>query len=363
MIIDHESEESGWISNRGGIILRLAAVYNLLWGGAVVLFPAWTLGLAGLGDLNHPPVWQAVGMIVGVYGIGYWIAAGDPVRHWPIILVGMLGKVLGPLGVAWGIWSGQLPTQILWTILFNDLIWWVPFALLLWQAAKFRMGGSEQNVQRPFTFAEAMTMPVGSTGETLDELSTRGPTLLVFLRHAGCTFCREAVVDLTRAKPELSRMGVQIAVVHLDSEEGGKRFLERFGLTGVASWSDPGRQIYRAFELRRGKFWQLFRPRVWWRGMQAAIFGRHGFGPLAGDATQMPGLFLLSQGRIVRSFRHSTAADRPDYVKFASGVEFPAVLDSRNPESRVCCDRLTGNPAGAIPARSRFDQDSGESGN
>ena len=29
-------------------------------------------------------------MIVGVYGIGYIIAAGNPYKHWPIIFVGLL---------------------------------------------------------------------------------------------------------------------------------------------------------------------------------------------------------------------------------------------------------------------------------
>ena len=39
-----------------------------------------------------------MGMIVGVYGIGYLIAARDPRTHWPIVLVGLLGKVFGPIG-------------------------------------------------------------------------------------------------------------------------------------------------------------------------------------------------------------------------------------------------------------------------
>ena len=39
-----------------------------------------------------------VGMIVGVYGIGYIIASARPLVHWPIILVGFLGKIFGPIG-------------------------------------------------------------------------------------------------------------------------------------------------------------------------------------------------------------------------------------------------------------------------
>src|SRR6056297_3680090 len=66
-------------------VLILAACYNLLWGGWVVLRPldlfVWTGAPAPL----YPGIWQCVGMIVGVYGIGYAIAANDPYRHWPIV--------------------------------------------------------------------------------------------------------------------------------------------------------------------------------------------------------------------------------------------------------------------------------------
>jgi hypothetical protein len=35
---------------------------------------------------------------------------------------------------------------------------------------------------------------------------------------------------------------------------------------------------------------------------------------LAGDGLQMPGVFLLHRGKVLREFRHESAADRPDYV-------------------------------------------------
>ena len=41
-------------------------------------------------------LWQCVGMIVGVYGVGYLAAAAAPLRHWPIVLVGFLGKSVWP---------------------------------------------------------------------------------------------------------------------------------------------------------------------------------------------------------------------------------------------------------------------------
>ena len=80
---------------------------------------------------NYPQLWQCLGMIVGVYGVGYAIAAGDPVRHWPIVLVGLLGKILGPIGFAYHVCRGALPWLFGATIVFNDLIWLPAFVLIL----------------------------------------------------------------------------------------------------------------------------------------------------------------------------------------------------------------------------------------
>jgi hypothetical protein len=102
-----------------------------LWGGLVIALPFFLFDISGLNRPNYPEIWQCVGMIVGVYGVGYWIAAQDPQRHWPIVLVGFLGKVFGPLGFIKAIWDGVFNWQFAITIIFNDIIWWVPFFLIL----------------------------------------------------------------------------------------------------------------------------------------------------------------------------------------------------------------------------------------
>ena len=76
--------------------LSLAAVYNLVWGGLAIFFPHLAFQWAGMQQPNYPELWQYVGMIVGLYGVGYLIAAFNPLRHWPIVLVGLLGKILVP---------------------------------------------------------------------------------------------------------------------------------------------------------------------------------------------------------------------------------------------------------------------------
>ena len=111
--------------------LVAAGVYNIIWGTVVVFFPNLFFNLGDLPLPLYPMIWQSVGMIVGVYGVGYLIAATDPIKHWPIVLVGLLGKIFGPIGFAYHLFIGTLPIETTIVIVFNDLIWWIPFYQVL----------------------------------------------------------------------------------------------------------------------------------------------------------------------------------------------------------------------------------------
>jgi len=130
-------------------VLIAAAAYNLSWGAWVVLFPMTAFEFAGMPLPRYPEIWQCVGMIVGVYGVGYAVAARDPTRHWPIVLVGFLGKILGPIGFLDSAIRGTLPWVLGWTIVTNDLIWWVPFGTILWYALReSRISNAANGVRR-----------------------------------------------------------------------------------------------------------------------------------------------------------------------------------------------------------------------
>ncbi len=119
--------------------LAAAGIYNLLWGAVTIAAPERTLRLLGVETVSSeasPQLWACIGMIVGVYGVGYLIAARNPTRHWPITLVGLLGKLFGPIGFVVAASQGQLPWSMGWTLLTNDLLWWAPFTLILLHAAR-----------------------------------------------------------------------------------------------------------------------------------------------------------------------------------------------------------------------------------
>ena len=115
-------------------VLVLAGLYNILWGAYVVLLPEHFFSLLEIDPPKYLEFWQCIGMIVGVYGLGYLVAATNPIKHWPIVLVGFLGKIFGPIGFIQAIFINDFPKVFGLNIITNDLIWWIPFFLILKKA-------------------------------------------------------------------------------------------------------------------------------------------------------------------------------------------------------------------------------------
>ncbi|HEY1350237.1 MAG TPA: hypothetical protein VGF67_11480 [Ktedonobacteraceae bacterium] len=120
--------------------LAAAAIYNLLWGSLTVLFPEVLFRMLRMPPPSYLPLWQVVGMFVLVYAPAYGWAARRPSAHRHLILVGMVGKVLGPIGFLWALMSSQLPLRFGMIILTNDLVWWPAFICYLQAAARLHGG-------------------------------------------------------------------------------------------------------------------------------------------------------------------------------------------------------------------------------
>lgn len=115
-----------------------AALYNLLWGAAVVAFPVPLARLVGVDASGFVPFVQVIGMMVGVYAYGYYLLARDPIRYYGFIWIGIAGKTLGPVGFVAAAAAGDLPWSFGWTCLFNDVIWWPVFWSFAVRAARGR---------------------------------------------------------------------------------------------------------------------------------------------------------------------------------------------------------------------------------
>jgi len=158
-----------------------------------------------------------------------------------------------------------------------------------------------------------------NNGDNLKQLCENKPVLLVFLRHFGCTFCRESLTDIAKIRQEIVGLNIEIVIVHMANEEVATDFFSKYKMQGVVNISDPDLSLYEYFGLAKGSFGQLYGLKVWLRGLKAGLIDGHG-GPVLnkswGDYNQMPGLFIINKNEIKSSFVHNSAADRPNYLKF-----------------------------------------------
>jgi hypothetical protein len=115
-------------------IFIAAGLYNILWGLYAAIDPQWLFRFARMPLENYPQVFACLGMVVGLYGVLYLEVARAPEKGWLIAAVGLAGKILGPIGLAHLIWSGSWPLRTGILSVTNDLIWWIPFGLYLYDA-------------------------------------------------------------------------------------------------------------------------------------------------------------------------------------------------------------------------------------
>jgi peroxiredoxin len=164
---------------------------------------------------------------------------------------------------------------------------------------------------------ELLSAYTSQDGQTLASLLAERPVFLVFLRHFGCTFCREAVADLAQKRETIEAKGIPLAFVHLGTEEKAKWFFTPYHLTDAPRFSDPEGRLYQAFGLVRAELSQYLNTESIVRMLGAFLHG-HFVGFPAGDVERMPGVFLLQNAEIRKAFRHKLVSDRPDYLALAT---------------------------------------------
>jgi peroxiredoxin len=166
---------------------------------------------------------------------------------------------------------------------------------------------------------ETMKNMVTSEGTNLYEISKDKSVMLVFLRHFGCIFCKEALFDLSKKRKYFEQGGIQLVFVHMATAEVADDYFKTFKLDSTPHISDPETVYYQRFGLIKGNTSQLMGLKNWVRGFEVSVGkGIEVSIRQIGDAFQMPGVFVIKDGVIQESFIHKTPADRPDYEKLVA---------------------------------------------
>jgi peroxiredoxin len=163
---------------------------------------------------------------------------------------------------------------------------------------------------------------ITNNGESVFDLSADKSVMLIFLRHFGCIFCKEALFDISKKSRDLEQKGVKIVFVHMAEDEVAEKYFLTFGLKDVSHISDPTCALYQKFGLTKGTTSQLLGLKNWVRGFEVSVGkGIEVSIRQIGDAFQMPGVFVINYGKIKSKYIHTTAADKPDYEKLLACCE------------------------------------------
>jgi hypothetical protein len=145
-------------------------------------------------------------------------------------------------------------------------------------------------------------------------------TLLVFLRHFGCMFCRETLSDM-RALCEGDSGFPGPLFFYQGTPTEGRMFLRRYW-PDLRAIADPTAEFYEAFGIGRGGLLKMLGPAVWSAKSRAVEKG-HRNGERVGDIWRMPGMYLARGNEVLWAHEYRHAADHPDYGfvrDFAAGL-------------------------------------------
>jgi hypothetical protein len=165
---------------------------------------------------------------------------------------------------------------------------------------------------------DTVVMGVGlSPGTLRDQLDER-VTLLVFLRHFGCIFCREMVSGL-RLASEANPNYPRVLFFTQSKATEGRAFLRRYW-PGASAIADPKLELYDLFGVGRAGLLQALGPSVIAARSRARRKGMAN-GPRSGDIWRMPGLFAVQQESVIWTYHPKHAADHPDFDRIPELID------------------------------------------
>ncbi len=235
------------------LLVYLAGAYNLVWGVLAMTMPEHMLAWYGIVNAQPLEFWQCIGMLVGVYGLAYVLASRNLHALWAIVLVGLLGKLLGPIGTLFALSGGRLPVQFLWVNVSNDFIWIPGF---IWALVHVRRS---ENPTTAVRHASELTLYQRVLGAKYERLS---PRLRLF--HAARQEIRvEGAFSVSRGSSRLGNW--------LTDRSGFPRAAAELPVSLTVIPSPSGEIWHRIFGSH---------TIVSWQGQRAGLFVER-FGPLS----------------------------------------------------------------------------------
>lgn len=112
-------------------LLWFVGGYNLLAGFGMFVFYHEMLRIIEIPKPEFLLPIQLVGIMVALFGVGYWMVARHPAENRNVLLLGFLSKALGASLGAYYVAIGKAPPLFLGAVFLGDIIYLPPFWVIL----------------------------------------------------------------------------------------------------------------------------------------------------------------------------------------------------------------------------------------
>ncbi len=119
-------------------VLRFAGAFNLLAGAAMILLYHEGYRLLGVPKPQLVLPLQIMGVLVGIFGVGYLLVASRPVENRGILLLGFWSKAISSAFAFWYVAAGQLPLWSVVAVTLSDVVYLPPFYVIWRHLRRFR---------------------------------------------------------------------------------------------------------------------------------------------------------------------------------------------------------------------------------
>lgn len=155
---------------------------------------------------------------------------------------------------------------------------------------------------------------------SLSERWRATPLIVTFMRHFGCSFCREHLHNLSAADDRVRATGGRTIAIFQYEADATRDYCHGRGIE-FECLGDPNLEAYAKLDLGTGSFRQLFGWKVIMRARSAYKVGGLG-GTEGGDARLMPGTFVIdSDGGTAYAHYSANAADNPPVDDLVGALE------------------------------------------
>ena len=156
----------------------------------------------------------------------------------------------------------------------------------------------------------------------LSDYWQKQPIVLVFVRHFGCTFCRQHIANLRKDYQQFQDAGAQVICVGMGISKVGRGFEILMDLKFPVLVTGETNAPYLEYGLGKGSLGQIFGIRSFVKALKATFQGHVGTS-VQGDPYQMPGVFIIDTTGVLKyAHYYEDIGDTPENSELIAALKF-----------------------------------------